>query len=74
MDTNEELHERRSVAYAALARQETINHTLATVRRGILHRLENIRLYADRENPNREEILELVKEIETHLAKVESLL
>jgi hypothetical protein len=33
--------------------------------------LENVRLFADREQPNREEIMGLIKEIENHMATVE---
>ena len=74
MPTENELHERRAAGYAELVRKEIINNTMATVRQGTLHRLENIRLFADREKPNRKEILELVAEIEAHLAKVGRLL
>jgi hypothetical protein len=70
----ERLHSSRQGGFNIVAKQETVNQVLATVRQGILHRLENIRGYADREKPNREEILELVGEIETHLAKVERIL
>lgn len=71
-----ELHEERSHStrqggFDKVARQETINHVLSIVRKGIVHRLENIRVYADRERPNGEEIVSLVKEIERHLARLE---
>jgi hypothetical protein len=36
--------------------------------------LENIRIYADRENPDREEIVALVGEIESHLARVQQMI
>lgn len=70
----ERLHSSRQGGFNTVAKQETVNQVLATVRQGTLHRLENIRAYADREKPNREEILELVGEIEAHLAKVERIL
>ena len=41
------------------------------VRQGINHRLDNIREYADRDKPNRDEILALVEEIKEHLAGLE---
>jgi hypothetical protein len=64
-------HTVRSGGFTGVARQETIHLALSEVRRGLVSRLENIRNYADRENPNREEIIELVGEIEKHLATVE---
>jgi hypothetical protein len=47
---------------------------MSAVRRAVIHRLQNIRGYADRENPNREEIVALVGEIENHLNKIEEVL
>jgi len=70
----ERLHSSRQSGFNTVAKQETVNQVLATVRQGTLHRLANIRAYADREKPNREEILELVGEIESHLSKVERIL
>lgn len=69
--SEEKAHACRLVGYNSLAKKETINHVLSAVRRGVIHRLENIRGYADREKPNRDEILSLVREIEEHLAGIE---
>jgi superfamily II RNA helicase len=65
-------HTVRSSGFSEVARKETVQQVLSDVRQGINHRLEDIRNYADREKPNREEILELVKEIEDHLSKLET--
>jgi len=65
-------HTVRSRGFSEVARKETVQQVLSDVRQGINHRLEDIRNYADREKPNREEILELVKEIEDHLSKLET--
>jgi len=65
------LHNTRQGGFNVVARSETINQVIAAVRQGTLHRLENIRAYADRENPNREEIVALVTEIEKHLNRIE---
>jgi len=67
----ERLHSTRQGGFNVVARNETINHVLSLVRQGITHRLENIRAYADRENPDREEIVALVAEIEKHLSGIE---
>ena len=69
--SEEKLHTTRQGGFNVVARREMINHVLSVVRRGITHRLENIRGYADREKPNREEILALVGEIEEHIARLE---
>lgn len=69
--SEEKLHTKRQGGFNVVAKRETINHVLSVVRRGINHRLENIRGYADREKPNRDEILALVGEIEEHLAGIE---
>ena len=69
--SEEKLHTTRQGGFNVVAKRETINHVLSVVRRGINHRLENIRGYADREKPNRDEILALVGEIEEHLAGIE---
>jgi len=69
--SEEKLHTTRQGGFNTVAKRETINHVLSTVRQGINHRLENIRGYADREKPNREEILALVGEIEKHLSRLE---
>ncbi|MBA3351311.1 MAG: hypothetical protein H0U23_02590 [Blastocatellia bacterium] len=63
----ERLHSTRQGGFNLLAKSETINEVLARVRQGVAHRLENIRAYADREKPEREEIIALVGEIEKHL-------
>jgi hypothetical protein len=68
----EKQHTVRSGGFSEVARRETIQQVLSDVRQGLSHRLEDIRSYANRENPNREEILDLVQEIQTHLTKLES--
>jgi len=65
------LHNTRQGGFNVVARSETINQVMAAVRQGTLHRLENIRAYADRETPDREEIVALVTEIEKHLNRIE---
>lgn len=70
----ERLHTTRQGGFNAVAKKETVNKVLSVVRRGVVHRLENIRGYADRPNPDRVEILSLVGEIEKHLAKVEEVI
>ena len=69
--SEERLHSTRQGGFNVVAKRETINHVLSVVRRGVNHRLENIRGYADREKPNRDEILALVGEIEEHLTGIE---
>lgn len=69
--SEEKLHTTRQGGFNVVAKGETINHVLSIVRQRINHRLENIRRYADREKPNREEILALVDEIEKHLSRLE---
>lgn len=68
----EKQHTVRSGGFSEVSRRETIQQVLSDVQQGISHRLEDIRSYADRENPNREEILELVQEIQAHLSKLKS--
>lgn len=67
----EKEHTIRSAGFGDMAKRETVKKVLSEVRRGLTLRLENIRLFADRENPNRDEIVALVTEIERHLAGVE---
>jgi len=67
----EKLHTTRLGGFSVTAKQQTINHVISVVRQGANHRLEHIRAYADRENPNKEEILALVGEIEKHLSEIE---
>lgn len=50
--------------------QEARADVLGQVHRLLDNRLENIRLYADRQNPDREEILSLVREIQAGLSKL----
>lgn len=69
---SEKQHTVRSGGFSEVARRETIQQVLSDVRQGLSHRLEDIRSYADREKPNREEILELVQEIQTHLTQLET--
>jgi hypothetical protein len=67
----EKMHTIRSGGFGGVAKRETVNQVLSDVRRGVVSRLENIRRYADREKPDGGEIVELVSEIERHLAGVE---
>jgi hypothetical protein len=70
-ELNEErLHAARLSGHNIVAKGEVINNVLAAVRRGVNHRLQNIRGYADREQPNRVEILALVDEIEEQLVQI----
>jgi hypothetical protein len=69
---SEKQHTVRSGGFSEVARRETLQQVLSDVRQGLSHRLEDIRNFADREKPNREEIMELVSEIQTHLSKLES--
>lgn len=68
----EKEHTTRTGGFTDVARRETVQQVLSDVRQGLLHRLEDIRAFADREKPNGEEIVELVKEIQGHLAKLET--
>jgi hypothetical protein len=67
----ERLHITRQGGFNEVARGETINMVMSLVRQGVIHRLENIAAYADRPNPDREEILALVGEIQKHLGGIE---
>ena len=67
----EKLHTTRQRGFNDVAKSETINHVLSVVRRNITLRLANIRGYADRERPNRDEILAVVGEIEEFVAGLE---
>ena len=44
-------------------RKHAVNDAVARIRSELLRRMENIRLFADREQPNRQGILKLVAEI-----------
>ena len=70
----ERLHIARQGGFNEVAKDETINRVMSHVRQGVVHRLENIAAYADRPNPNREEILELVVEIQNHLSEIEEVI
>lgn len=70
----EKLHSTRQGGFNAVTKRETINQVMSVVRQTINHRLENIRGYADREKPNREEIVSLVDEIAKRLAKLEEVI
>jgi hypothetical protein len=67
----ERKHTLRTGGFSGVSRRETITQVLAAVRQGVAHRLESIRQFADRANPNKDEILDLVKEVEKQLASVE---
>lgn len=68
----EKLHSTRKGGFNTVAKSETINRVMATVRQGVSHRLKDIRAYADRDNPDREEIVSLVGEIEKHIGGIEA--
>lgn len=71
-ELNEErLHITRQGGFNEVAKSETVDRVMSLVRQGVLHRLENIAAYADREKPDREEILALVAEIQKHLNGIE---
>ena len=59
-------------AVAILLEKERALNVVAAVRVGLDHRLENIADFADREKPDREEILALVREIKRHVERVAS--
>ena len=65
------LHIARQGGFNVVAKNQTITQIMSTVRQVTLHRLENILAYADREIPDREEIIGLVTEIEKHLSRIE---
>ena len=67
----ERRHTTRTGGFSDAAKRQTIAQVMSDVRRGLSARLENIRLFADREKPDGEEIVSLIKEIEDHMAKVE---
>lgn len=67
----EENHNIRLAGYAELVRKDKIRKDISAIRLAFLGRLENIRGFADREKPNREEILALVGEIQEALGSLE---
>jgi hypothetical protein len=67
----EEEHNIRVAGYAELVRKDKIRKDISTIRIAFLGRLENIRGFADREKPNRKEILALVGEIQEALGSLE---
>jgi hypothetical protein len=67
----ERLHVTRQGGFNEVTRSETISKVMSLVRQGVIHRLENIEAYADRANPDRDEILALVGEIRKHLSGIE---
>ena len=67
----EEEHNIRLAGYAELVRKDKLRKDISQIRIAFLGRLENIRGYADREKPNREEILALVGEIQEALGSLE---
>ncbi|NBX69822.1 MAG: hypothetical protein EBR01_12775 [Proteobacteria bacterium] len=70
--SEEKLHSERQGGYNNIAKQETIHHVLSIVRQRLVHRLENIRGYAEREKPNRERLLELISDVQKIVAGLES--
>lgn len=69
--SEEKAHATRLEGFNAVAKREVISRVMTSVRQGLSHRLEHIRRYADRENPDRAEILILVAEIEKHLSQTQ---
>ncbi len=67
----ERLHNTRQGGFNEVAKTETINKVMSMVRQGVVHRLENIIAYADRANPDGEEIIALVREIQKRLGGIE---
>jgi molecular chaperone GrpE (heat shock protein) len=51
-------------------RKKAVKDAVARVRSDVLMRLENIRLFADRKEPNRQGILNLVREIQDALQAI----
>ncbi len=66
----DEIDRVRSVGFAIISHRETVKKVMYDVERGINHRLEDIFTYASRENPNREEIMDIVRECQEHLIRV----
>jgi hypothetical protein len=56
-------------AHGEVERKTTVQDAVARLRSEVSRRIENIRLFADRDVPNREGILNLVNEIETVFAR-----
>lgn len=67
----EEEHNIRLAGYAELVRKDKIRKDISQIRLAFLGRLDNIRGFADREKPNREEILALLREIQEELKSLE---
>lgn len=67
---DEQLNRERHINVSSQDSRRTKNELMARVNRSTRTRLENISLYADRQNPDREEILALVKEIENELEQL----
>jgi hypothetical protein len=57
--------------FQSLEKDQTAAHVISVVRQGVNQKLKDIREYADRANPNRDEILSLLKEIEYHVETLE---
>ena len=67
----EDHHNIRVAGYAELVRKDKVRKDISEIRQAFLGRLDNIRGYADREKPNREEILALVGEIQEALGSLD---
>ena len=64
------LHLKRSVGFHQMKASQSRADVLGRIHQMLDHRLDNIRVYADRPNPNGQEILALVKEISTKLQEI----
>jgi hypothetical protein len=64
------LHLKRSVGFHRMMASQARADVLGRIHRALDHRLDNIRGYADRPNPNGQEILALVQEISTKLQEI----
>lgn len=65
------MHLNRSVGYFKMKAAEARCDVTSRVHRSTAHRLDNIYRYADRPNPNGQEIMALVKEITTKLQEID---
>jgi len=64
------MHLNRSVGYFKMKAAEARCDVTSRIHRIVDHRLDNIRGYADRPNPNGQEIMALVKEINIKLQEI----
>ena len=67
----EEEHNIRLAGYAELVLSDKIRKDISQIRLAFIGKLDNIRGFADREKPTREEILALLGEIQEELNSLE---